>query len=120
LTVPDDRGQRVPWYQSNRYNPWSDYGRGGGIFGGGGGFGLMDYLLLENLFDHDRRANTTIIYPQDSGYAERYARDASGAGFGDQTWLQPERGEREFFGSGFESGMSDGADVGDTLGGDNS
>jgi tetratricopeptide (TPR) repeat protein len=120
LTVPDDRGQRVPWYQSNRYDPWNDYGRGGGIFGGGGGFGLMDYLLLENLFDHDRRSNTTIIYPQDSGYAERYARDAGGAGFGDSTWLQPERGERDFFGSGFETGGTVGAASGDTLGGDNS
>jgi hypothetical protein len=121
LAVPDEYGRREPWYQSRRYDPWRDYGRGG-LFGGNG-FGLMDYLMLENLFDHDRRSNTTVILPQDPGYSERFARDAGGAGFSDpNTWLQPERGEGDFFGSGFDA--ADGGDresgEGDFFGGDNS
>jgi hypothetical protein len=98
LTIPNDLGHREPWYQSRRYDPWNDYGRTGGF----GGFGLMDYLLVDNLLDNDRRYNTTTIFAQDPGYSQRFSMDAAGAAFTDSTWLQPESGEGTFFGSGFD------------------
>ncbi len=134
LTVPDDQGHNVPWYQSNRYDPWNDYGRGGML--GGRGFGLMDYLMLDTLLNHGMRSNNTVIYPQDPGYAQQYdnapmggvgGQDAqesgSGGFFGDLFGNSnaSESGSGGFFGSGDSGGDSGGGIFsGNDLGGGDS
>ncbi|MBW3625092.1 MAG: hypothetical protein KY468_16970 [Armatimonadetes bacterium] len=113
LTVPEEGGRRVPWYQSQRYDPWNDYGRGGGVFGGGGffggGFGLMDYLLLENLFDRNY-SQPTVITPNDPGYAGH-------AGSADSGWAAGDDSTGDFFGGVF-GGSDSSSDVGDFFGSD--
>jgi hypothetical protein len=116
LAVPDEQGRRVPWYQSNRYDPWNDYGRGG-MFGGGGifggGFGLMDYLLLENLFDHGLRSNPVVISPQDSGYGGGH-----GGGIIPDPVPDADSGSGDFLGAILGGGSNGDSGGGDFFGGD--
>jgi hypothetical protein len=125
LTVPDENGRRVPWYENRRYDPWNDYGRGGaqgGMFGGGG-FGLMDYLLIGTILGHANRPNPTVITPQDPGYADRYGAedrygsDASGDFAGSAGMGAESDASGEFFGGLFGGSASGDDDSGGFFGG---